>query len=124
MSDVVTFPHDEFLKMFAEIQQKEPEAANVLYEVVKHIHGTYNDKYQSDAAKIVDTKHMLTKTDGGKFANVHSALKYIQRYISEGFPKSYQLIDLLKAIHYIVFEIQRRRTLAPSQPEDPTSSKI
>jgi hypothetical protein len=98
----------EINTMVSEIMQKELSAADVLYDVIKHIHGTYSDKYQSDVTDWLDTKALLL-SKGGKVANVHSASKYIQRYSTIGFEKSENTIDLLKAIHYIMIEIQRAR---------------
>lgn len=89
------------------IYEKEPEAFNAIAEVIKHVSGTYGDKYQSDVTEYVDTKQLLLGKDG-KFPNLHCALKYVQRYSTVGFEKSEQPIDLKKAIHYLLFELQRK----------------
>lgn len=89
------------------IASKEPEVIEVIYEVIEHVANTYSDKYQSEAAEVVDTKALLL-SKSGKVANLHSAMKYLQRYLSEGFEKSNIRLDVKKAIHYLIFELQRR----------------
>jgi hypothetical protein len=94
--------------MMATIQLQEPAAFEVLAEIISHIHGTYSDKYQSDVTDWLDTKALLLSKNG-KYASIHSASKYIQRYSTTGFEKSGQLVDIYKAVHYLVFLIQRHK---------------
>ena len=90
------------------ILSKEPEAFKAIAELVNQIAKTYSDKYQSPVIEIVNTKALLLGKDG-KQANIHCALKYLQRFLSEGFEKSNNPTDLLKAIHYLIFEYQRMK---------------
>lgn len=98
----------EFIRKLESIRKKDPEGYEALTLVINHIAETYNDKYQSDVINVIDTKVILTKMIEGKGANFQNAGKYLQRYFSKGFSKSYNVTDLYKAIHYIIFEITRR----------------
>lgn len=98
---------DEISRMIEEISGKEPEAANALYMVVKHIHGTYSDKY-AKGQDVLDTKKMLYDPDKGDFLNIYQVCRYLQRYLTNGSAKSHLIKDIEKAIHYLVFEITRR----------------
>lgn len=87
---------------------KEPEALEAIAEIISHVAKTYGDKYQSPVTEIVNTKALLL-SENGKQANIHCALKYLQRYLTTGFEKSNNAIDLKKSVHYILFELQRRQ---------------
>jgi len=41
-----------------------------------------------------------------KVINLSSAAKYLTRYESEGFEKSGQTIDLMKAIHHLLMQLE------------------
>lgn len=94
-------------KMISEIEMKEPATAKALELVIKHIHGTYSDKY-AKGQDIIDTKKMLYDKERGDFLNIYQVNRYLQRYITTGSSKSHLLKDIEKAIHYLVFEITRR----------------
>lgn len=89
-----------------EIAIREPEMAKAIELVVEHIHGTYNDKYDT-GDKSVDTKLLLYSEDGS-ILNVYQTLRYLQRYKTKGKHKSGLLKDLLKGVHYMLFEVTRR----------------
>jgi hypothetical protein len=99
----------DITKMMSEISQHELGAAEVLYDVITHVWKTYGDKYQSEVTDWLDTKALLLSKNG-KYANIHNASKYIQRYSTTGFEKSENIQDCMKAIHYLIFEIQRRKS--------------
>lgn len=104
---VISFADDEITKMVAEIAEKEPAAADALKMVVRHIHGTYSDKY-AKGQDIIDTKKMLYDPERGDFLNIYQVNRYLQRYLTQGSAKSHLIKDIEKAIHYLVFEITRR----------------
>jgi len=105
----VPIENTEVIKQLELIREKEPEAFEALCGVVKHVANTYGEKYQAQDVLWVDTKKLLTTSKDGKFANLHSAGKYVQRYSTKGFDKSENVVDLRKAIHYLLFEIQRKK---------------
>ncbi len=94
--------------MINEINDKEPEVAQAIAIAVRHIHGTYSDKYAKGQDMGIDTKGMLYHPTDGKAINTDQVARYLQRYITEGSAKSNLLIDVCKMIHYAVFEITRR----------------
>lgn len=98
---------DEIHRMIEDISGKEPEAAYALYMVVKHIHGTYGDKY-AKGQDVLDTKKMLYDSNRGDFINIYQVCRYLQRYLTNGLAKSHLIKDIEKAIHYLVFEMTRR----------------
>ena len=51
---------------------------------------------------------LCRRLDGGKNINEYQIARYLQRYVTKGTKKSGLLIDLMKMIHYAIFEIVRR----------------
>lgn len=105
--DVTSFVYDEIVKMIAEIAEKEPAVATALKMVVRHIYGTYNDKY-AKGQNIIDTKKMLYDPERGDFLNIYQVNRYLQRYLTQGSAKSHLIKDIEKAVHYLIFELTRR----------------
>lgn len=103
----ISFDDDEITKMVAEIAEKEPAVATALKMVVRHIHGTYSDKY-AKGQNIIDTKKMLYDSERGDFLNIYQVNRYLQRYLTQGSAKSHLIKDIEKAIHYLIFELTRR----------------
>lgn len=98
--------HQSITQMLYDIEIKEPLALEVINDIIKHVHATYGDKYQSDVTEWLDTKALLLSKDG-KYACIHNAAKYLQRFSSTGFEKSGNIEDIRKAIHYLIFLLQR-----------------
>lgn len=90
------------------ISDKEPEAFFAILDVIEYIASTYSDKYNSPSMPNL-TKSLLVSSDVGAPMNAHAIMKYAQRYITTGYEKSYNVKDMFKAIHYALFEVQRRR---------------
>lgn len=76
----------------------------VLDDVIEYVGTTFDDKYQS---AMIDTMEMLNSKEHGKILNVFNAVKYLSRYSTTGFEKSENPQDLMKAIHYILIELNR-----------------
>ena len=108
MAKIEKIELSEVQPMINEIAEKEPEVAQAIALAIRHIHGTYSDKYAKGQQKGIDTKGMLYDKDGGKAVNTYQITRYLQRYVTEGSAKSNLLIDLFKMVHYIVFEVTRR----------------
>ena len=115
-----TFDVDAIKSMLIEIESKEPEVCQAIGMVVKHIHGTYSDKYAKGQDMGIDTKKMLYNETNGKSINEYQVARYLQRYVTKGTKKSGLLIDLMKMIHYAVFEIVRRIKADQLDPTEPT----
>ena len=103
-----TFSIEDISAMLNDIKTKEPDVCEAIGMIVKHIHGTYSDKYAKGQDMGIDTKKMLYNKDGGKNINEYQVARYLQRYVTKGTKKSGLLIDLMKMIHYAIFEIVRR----------------
>lgn len=82
-----------------------PEFADAITEVMEYLNSTFSDKY---AKADISTKGIILSKDNGKGFNCGNSLKYISRYCTEGYSKSNNVLDLYKAIHYLLFEITRR----------------
>lgn len=106
-STMISFTDNEISDMVAEIAEKEPAVADALKMVVRHIYGTYSDKY-AKGQDIIDTKKMLYDKERGDFLNIYQVNRYLQRYLTQGSAKSHLIKDIEKAIHYLVFELTRR----------------
>lgn len=76
-------------------------------KVAKHINKTFNDKYNDDTPA-VDLQGLMRHSPHGRPFNIGNACKYLRRYLTDGFAKSNDTEDLLKAVHYILFELDRR----------------
>lgn len=103
-----TFSIEDISAMLNDIKTKEPDVCEAIGMVIKHIHGTYSDKYAKGQDMGIDTKKMLYHPVKGKAINEYQVTRYLQRYVTEGTKKSGLLIDLMKIIHYAIFEIVRR----------------
>lgn len=93
-------------EMLDVIHKREPEVAEAILLVIEHVAGTYSDKYDKGLS-VIDTKTMLYGKDGA-ILNTYQVARYLQRYNTSGAVKSALVKDLLKAVHYLVFEITRR----------------
>lgn len=88
----------------SKIWEKDPEFANVLADLINYLKSTYSDKYEFSP---MGNPSMEISKDPklGKGANMFNAIKYLQRYCTEGFDKSNNPKDLIKSIHYIIFQL-------------------
>lgn len=105
------------LPSFAEVRQaplehlfeKDKQFYETLMEFMAHLSGTFRDKYVEEAP-FIDTKRLINHPRHAVGYNIGNAAKYLQRYASEGYEKSGQKKDLMKAAHYILMELNRVRT--------------
>lgn len=109
---------EEVEKNLATIRDKEPEMFKALSLVVKHVAGTYSDKY-AKGQDTIDTKKMLYNEKDGTAINIYQVCRYLQRYNTEGSAKSHLMKDLEKAVHYLLFEITRRIRLNQFDETEP-----
>lgn len=98
---------EEVFTLLSKIEKEEPLAAKAILLAIRHIGGTYGDKYNK-GKDVIDTKKMLYNEEYGGFLNIYQVNRYLQRYITKGCEKSFLLKDIEKAIHYLIFEITRR----------------
>jgi hypothetical protein len=81
-----------------------------LEEVLSHVAKSYTDKYEDDGFPLVDIVNL--KYNGGIVSsgfNVGNAIKYLKRYLTHGYDKSYNPQDLRKAIQFLLFELVNRQ---------------
>ena len=79
---------------------------DVLDDVIEYVGTTFDDKYDNSMIKPMD----MLMSEHGKILNVYSASKYLSRYSTEGYEKSGNPKDLMKAIHHILIEMNRIKT--------------
>lgn len=96
---------DFIFESLNKIEKYDPEFYQVLFGLIKYLESTTQDKYSKS---LIDTRSFLYHEDIGFGANILNASKYIGRYATKGFSKSYNPEDLKKAIHYLLFELTRR----------------
>lgn len=70
-----------------------------------YLSSTYGDKY---ANAEFNPKNIYLGQISGRGFNIGNAIKYLSRYQTDGYKKSYNIEDLYKAIHYLLFELIRR----------------
>lgn len=96
---------DIIMDYFNVTLEKDKEFHDITIDVLAYLLTTYDDKYQNSD---LDTVGIINSKYHGKGFNVGNAFKYISRYLTEGYDKSNNPQDLMKAIHYLLFELRRR----------------
>lgn len=84
------------------------EFSMVLSDLMRYLASTYSDKYE-DSGRANMSRDFLMTSDSPEVA-LFNSMKYIQRYTTKGFEKSGNTRDILKAIHYCLFELQRAKS--------------
>jgi hypothetical protein len=79
------------------------ELLEAVAKTLSYIVSTNNDKYEMTSE--VDLTGLMRYSHHSTGFNIGNALKYCKRYLSTGFKKSSNPDDLLKAIHYLLFEL-------------------
>jgi hypothetical protein len=69
-------------------------------KLVDYLAGTYDDKYEASEPNAFHPRELLTKD-----VCMFNASKYLKRYSTEGFEKSNNPNDVLKAIHYLLMNL-------------------
>jgi hypothetical protein len=72
--------------------------------MMEYHQATCGDKY---GEAIMDTMSLIMNDEHGKSINIFNAFKYLSRYITSGYEKSDNRKDVIKAIHYLLFELAR-----------------
>ena len=98
---------NEFSDNINLIYDKDPEMMIVMTDLIAYLATTYSDKYEA-AGKTNYGKRFLIESKSPDTA-IFNTLKYIQRYATTGFEKSQNIKDVYKAIHYLLFELERKR---------------
>ncbi len=100
---------DQTVELIQEVVYNDITLLEPFKDLLLHIKKTQSDKYE-EGANLIDLygmKYSATRTSSG--FNVGNAASYLKRYLTEGFDKSYQTEDLLKAIHFLLFELESRK---------------
>lgn len=74
--------------------------------LLDYLASTYSDKYESEDNGFNPKEILLSKE--GKASNMKDVAKYLRRYNTSGYSKSENTEDILKSIHYLLFELQRK----------------
>lgn len=98
---------DKAFEEFGTLVENDPFILISLAKVASHVNKTYSDKYNTDFPEI-ELNGLMRHSKHGKGFNIGNASKYLRRYFTEGFSKSSDPDDLLKASHYILMELDRR----------------
>lgn len=78
-------------------------------DLTDHILETQEGHYSDEFMPAVDIHGLIHGgTEKGSGFNVGCSLKYLKRYMTDGKDKSYNPKDLLKAIHFLMFEYDAR----------------
>lgn len=90
------------------LMDTDPVLVEVLNDLFQHLSATYTEKYEDQDVPNI-SKDIQYSNSLGKGANVYSAVKNIQAYSTSGYEGSDKPESLLAAIHYCLFELQRRK---------------
>ncbi len=98
---------DRLSKGMNTVVQKDVGMTFALSELIHYISKTYKEKYENAGTKNISRDFLMTSPT--PHATCFNSLKYIQRYSTTGFDKSGKVVDIYKAIHYLLFELQRSK---------------
>ena len=73
-------------------------------EIIQYSNKCLTDKYNKSS---IDCKPIILGAETGLGFNIGNATKYLSRYINKSGNKARNRDDLIKAIHYILFEMKR-----------------
>ena len=73
-------------------------------EIQEYINKCYSGKYNQS---VIDCKPIILGPETGLGFNIGNAAKYLSRYSNKDGEKARNQNDLIKAIHYILFEMKR-----------------
>jgi hypothetical protein len=90
------------------ILDKDPAMFDAIGHLSEYLASTYDDKYANSELR---NEGIIYSPNLGKGFNAGTAAKYLSRYITTGFSKSENPSDLIKAIHYSLFEFIRKTGL-------------
>ena len=96
----------ELIKRLNNIKDVDEDMYFVLWQLVAYLDGTYGEKYETNETSMAKT--ILENDTYGKGASLFNSVKYIQLYLTNGYEKSENPVDLQKAIHYTLFELIRK----------------
>ena len=83
---------------------KQDKVADAIEEMMNYHASTCGDKYGKSE---LDTMKLIMSDNHGKSINIFNAYKYLARYMTSGYEKSDNRKDVIKAIHYLLFELAR-----------------
>ena len=86
------------------IQEKGIPVSKQIDEIIQYSHKCLTDKYNKSS---IDCKPVILGPETGLGFNIGNAVKYLSRYINKSGNKARNRSDLIKAIHYILFEMKR-----------------
>ena len=100
---------DQTYRDFEEIIESDATMLAPFKDLTSHILETQSGHYEDELIPSIDIYGLIHGgTQKGSGFNVGCATKYLKRYMSEGKEKSYNPKDLLKAIHFLLFEYDAR----------------
>ena len=114
---------EKAIKSIGIIGEKEPELLVVVAEVLNHIANTYQDKYEG-SKDLLNTKAQLYHPIRGASINTYQISRYLQRFMSEGFEKSGNKNDMMKIVHYAVFDMVRMNRIGDVKNLDIVDGKL
>jgi hypothetical protein len=100
---------DATLVLLEDVMDMDSTMVEPLHKLLSHVSDTMDDKYSEPFGAIDLAWLRLGGNDISAGFNVGSAAAYLKRYLSHGFDKSRNPEDLVKAIHFLLFEISGRQ---------------
>lgn len=110
------------IEAIGKIAEAEPEFLVAVAETLDFISKTYSDKYEGSKA-LLDTKAQLYHPVRGAAINPYQMSRYLQRFMSEGFAKSENKNDVIKIIHYGLFDMVRMNRMGNAKNADIVDGK-
>jgi hypothetical protein len=99
--------HRAEVNLLTRLHEADSEIYFIIEELVQYLIDCKTDKYEADKdSKPLNMRKGMFSGEKGTGFNALNALKYIDRYYGIGFEKSRNPKDLIKAIHYLIFELK------------------
>lgn len=101
---------NEFSHNLNLIYKKDSGLMEVLTDLTAYLATTFGDKYE--ATKRPNFSKAFLHNSNSPDVAIFNTMKYLQRYTTVGFDKSANIKDVYKAIHYLLFELERAKNNA------------
>jgi hypothetical protein len=85
------------------IRDKDPEFYNQIFDLIKYLASTYDDKYEASEPNAFHPRELLTSD-----VCMFNVSKYLKRYSTVGYDKSNNPKDVMKAIHYLLMSLNNK----------------
>lgn len=93
------------------IKKHDPHTYRMMVQFIDHVNSSYLERGKYTGSVLNTKGFIYGERELSMGYNMGQATRYIQRYCSQNDAKSYNPTDLMKCMHYTLFEAVRRHKL-------------